>query len=47
MHKPLTGQETELVRSPERRFVPAPARYQLRRLFVPARLTLVLRGHVH
>ncbi len=47
MHKPLTGQDAELARSPERRFVPARARHRLRRLFAGTRLALVLSGHVH
>ncbi|HEX6931811.1 MAG TPA: metallophosphoesterase [Streptosporangiaceae bacterium] len=47
MHKPLTGRPAELARSPERRFVPAPARRRLLRLFAGTRLALVLSGHVH
>jgi hypothetical protein len=47
MHKPLTGLDAELARSPERRFVPAAARHRLRRLFSGTRLALVLSGHVH
>jgi 3',5'-cyclic AMP phosphodiesterase CpdA len=47
MHKPLTGTDVELARSPERRFAPAPARHALRRVFAGTRLALVLSGHVH